>query len=98
MYICISGEQVLSLNDKDLMLKKREIFRQCFDNFDYDKIAANDDEDVERIVNYSAIELPRIPACFPKHGRHDPVSAQGAGGDRQCPVLPEDTRGARQFL
>ena len=35
----------------DLMLKKREIFRQCFDNFDYDKIAAYDDVDVERILN-----------------------------------------------
>ena len=35
----------------DLMLKKREIFRQCFDNFDYDKIAAYDDADVERILN-----------------------------------------------
>ncbi len=35
----------------DLMLKKREIFRRCFDNFDYDKIAAYDDADVERILN-----------------------------------------------
>ena len=35
----------------DLMLKKREIFRQCFDNFDYDKIASYDDADVERILN-----------------------------------------------
>lgn len=35
----------------DLMLKKREIFRECFDNFDYDKIAAYDDADVERILN-----------------------------------------------
>lgn len=35
----------------DLMLKKREIFRECFDNFDYDKIAAYDDADAERILN-----------------------------------------------
>jgi DNA-3-methyladenine glycosylase I len=35
----------------DLMLKKREIFRRCFDNFDYDRIAAYDDADVERILN-----------------------------------------------
>ena len=34
----------------DLMLKKREIFRKCFDNFDYDRIAAYGDEDVERIL------------------------------------------------
>jgi DNA-3-methyladenine glycosylase I len=33
------------------MLKKREIFRQCFDNFDYDRIAAYDDGDVERILS-----------------------------------------------
>ena len=33
------------------MLKKREIFRRCFDNFDYDRIAAYDDADVERILN-----------------------------------------------
>ena len=36
----------------ELMLKKREIFRQCFDNFDFDKIAAYDDFDVERIKLY----------------------------------------------
>lgn len=34
-----------------LMLKKREVFRECFDNFDYDKIAEYDDGDVERILN-----------------------------------------------
>lgn len=34
-----------------LMLKKREIFRTCFENFDYDKIAAYGDADVERILN-----------------------------------------------
>ena len=34
----------------DLMLKKREIFRRCFDNFDYDKIAGYTASDVERIV------------------------------------------------
>ena len=34
-----------------LMLKKREIFRKCFDNFEYDKIAAYGEEDVHRILN-----------------------------------------------
>ena len=34
-----------------LMLKKREIFRACFDGFDYDKIAAYTEDDVERILN-----------------------------------------------
>ena len=35
----------------DLMLKKREIFRQCFANFEYEIIAAFDEADVERILN-----------------------------------------------
>lgn len=43
-----------------LMLKKREIFRECFDNFDYDKIAAYDEADVERILNTEGmIRSPR---------------------------------------
>ena len=34
-----------------LMIKKREIFRACFDGFDYDRIAAYTEEDVRRILN-----------------------------------------------
>ena len=34
-----------------LMMKKREIFRSCFENFDYDKIASYDEDDVQRILN-----------------------------------------------
>ena len=34
----------------DLMLTKREVFRQCFAGFDYDKVAAFGDEDVARIM------------------------------------------------
>ena len=34
-----------------LMIKKREVFRACFDGFDYDRIAAYSDEDIERIMN-----------------------------------------------
>ena len=33
-----------------LMMKKREIFRACFDNFEYDKISAYDEADIERIM------------------------------------------------
>ena len=33
------------------MLKKREIFRSCFDGFDYDRIAEYDDSDIDRILN-----------------------------------------------
>ncbi len=34
-----------------LMMKKREIFRACFQNFDYDKIAEYTDADVQRILD-----------------------------------------------
>lgn len=33
-----------------MMLKKRDTFRKCFDNFDYEKIALYDDEKVKRIM------------------------------------------------
>ena len=35
----------------DTVLKKREIFRACFDRFDFDKVAVYSEEDVERIMN-----------------------------------------------
>ena len=34
-----------------LILKKREIFRKCFDEFDFEKIARYNDSDVARIFN-----------------------------------------------
>ena len=34
-----------------LMMKKRDIFRRCFENFDYDKVAAFGDGDVRRILD-----------------------------------------------
>ena len=44
----------------DLMLKKREIFRRCFDGFDFDRIADYDEEDVERILKTEGmIRSPR---------------------------------------
>lgn len=36
----------------NLMMEKREIFRACFDDFDYEKIAAYTEADVERILAY----------------------------------------------
>lgn len=33
-----------------LMLKKREVFRQCFDNFDFDKIIEYGEEKIEEIL------------------------------------------------
>ena len=35
----------------DTVLKKRDIFRACFDGFDFHKIAAYDEKDIERIMN-----------------------------------------------
>ena len=35
----------------NMIIQKREVFRSCFDNFDYDKIASYGDDDVERILN-----------------------------------------------
>ena len=34
----------------NMMINKREIFRKCFDNFNYDKIANYDNKDIERIM------------------------------------------------
>ncbi len=43
-----------------LMLKKREIFRACFADFDYDRIAGFGDPDVDRILNTDGmIRSPR---------------------------------------
>ena len=33
------------------MVQKREVFRECFDNFDFDKVSAYDEMDIERIVD-----------------------------------------------
>ncbi len=38
-----------------MMLKKRDIFRLCFDDFDYHKIADYDESDIERILNYEGM-------------------------------------------
>lgn len=35
----------------NMMLQKREVFRECFDGFDFDKVAEYSEEDVERIMN-----------------------------------------------
>lgn len=35
----------------DLMLKKREVFRKCFDEFDFNKVAEYSDTEIDRILN-----------------------------------------------
>ena len=34
-----------------MMMKKREIFRTCFEDFDFERIAAYGEQDIERILN-----------------------------------------------
>ncbi len=34
----------------NMMIQKREIFRECFDNFDFQKVAFYTEEDIERIM------------------------------------------------
>ena len=44
----------------DLMINKRDIFRKCFDNFSFDKIASYTNKDIERILNTDGmIKSPR---------------------------------------
>ena len=58
----------------DLMLKKRDVFRKCFDDFDFDRIAEYDDSDIDRIMNTDGMirSLRKIAAvinnarCFRK--------------------------------
>ena len=43
-----------------MMMKKREIFRECFDGFDYEKIALYDDDKVKEIIETPGmIKSPR---------------------------------------
>ena len=39
----------------NMMVQKREIFRACFDEFDYDKVAAYGEADVERILDFEGM-------------------------------------------
>ncbi len=47
-----------------LMLKKRDLFRLCFDNFDYERVAKYTDYDVQRVFNTDGMirSLPKIRA------------------------------------
>ena len=35
----------------NMMIQKREIFRGCFDNFDFNRVSAYDETDIDRIMN-----------------------------------------------
>ena len=36
----------------NIVINKRETFRKCFDNFEFDKIASYNEKDIEKIMNY----------------------------------------------
>lgn len=42
----------------NMMIQKREIFRACFDHFDFDKVAEYGEEDVDRILNTDGRSVP----------------------------------------
>lgn len=46
-----------------LMLKKREIFRQCFAGFDYHQVAKFTEEDIVRILNTDGMIKSRRKIC-----------------------------------
>ena len=55
----------------DLVINKREVFRKCFDDFDYDKIAVYTDKDIERILNTpKMIKSPRKIAAIINNAKH----------------------------
>ena len=39
----------------DLMINRRSVFRKCFDNFDFSKIAKYTGADIERIMNFEGM-------------------------------------------
>lgn len=49
----------------NMMINKREIFRRCFDDFDYDKIAVYTEQDIARIMQTDGmIRSPRKIAAI----------------------------------
>ncbi len=65
----------------DLMLKKRAIFRRCFDDFDFDKIAEYGPEDVRRVLETEGmIRSPRkVEAIIENARRCREVRAEFGG-------------------
>ena len=61
-----------------LMMKKREIFRRCFENFEYDRIAAYGETDIERILNTEGmLRSPRkVRAVIGNARRYQEIRAE----------------------
>lgn len=67
-----------------LMLKKREIFRQCFAGFDYRRVAAFTEDDVTRILNTEGMirSQGKIRAVIHNAGCFLEIVAQWGSFDR----------------
>ena len=50
-----------------LMLKKREIFRYCFSNFEYDIVANYNEADIKRIINVDGMIRSRRKKMLSKN-------------------------------
>ena len=61
-----------------LMLKKREIFRECFEGFDYRRVARYTEEDVERILNTPGMlrSVAKIKAVISNAGCFEQIVAE----------------------
>lgn len=64
----------------NLMIQKREIFRKCFDDFDYDKIALYTEADVDRILNTDG--MIRSPPQSLRRYQQRAVFSKNQGGIR----------------
>ena len=56
----------------ETVMKKRQIFRECFDNYDFERIARYTDADIERIMNTKGMlrSLPKIKAVINNAARY----------------------------
>lgn len=54
----------------NMMIQKQEIFRNCFDDFDFDKVVAYNDENIERIMETEGMktQLGEIDSGCPGTG------------------------------
>ena len=66
----------------ELILQKRDSYREAFDGFDPERVAAYDDAKVAELLGQS---------------RNRAQPAEGGCGDRQCPGLPGGAEGVRQL-
>ena len=72
----------------NMMIQKREIFRACFDDFDFDKVAVYGETDIERILGTEGMirsrrklrQLYTMRNVFRRYGRSLVLSASTYGG------------------